>query len=95
MWVNWHSAKDSNRSPSSLIGLIEGSYEAYCYDQAAWYVVNTVQNEVDKVGEKKAKGQAAQESAKNRKLRQMLGQGDTTAKGQYADPSALFASEGS
>ena len=90
LWLNWHKAKDTNRSPSSLIGLIEGSYEAFCYDQAVWYVAQTITSEVDKVGEKKVRGQASQEAAKLRKLNQLLGKQE--ARGQYADPAAMFAS---
>lgn len=89
LWLVWHNAKDSNKSPSALIGLTEGSYEAYCYDQAAWYVVTTITAEVEKVGQKPVKGQAQKEAARTRKLQQLLGQAEST-KG-YADPAALFS----
>lgn len=49
-----------------------------------------ISSEIDKVGQKKAKGQASQEAARDRKLKQLLGQKD--AKSQFADPAALFES---
>lgn len=74
-----------------MIGLIEGSYEAYCYDQVSWYVVTTIRGEVEKVGQKKAKGQATQEAAQTKRLKQLLGQDITkVSSGQFADPAALF-----
>lgn len=73
-----------------MIGLCEGSYEAYCLDQVVWYAGSMISSEIDKVGQKKAKGQASQEAARDRKLKQLLGQKD--AKKQYADPAALFES---
>lgn len=90
LWLTFHNARDTNQSPSALIGLLEGSYEAYCFNQAVWYAGSLISNEIDKVGQKKAKSQASQEAARDRKLKQLLGQKD--AKSQYADPAALFES---
>lgn len=76
-----------------MIGLKEGSYEAYCFNQATWYLGTKVSNEVEKVGQKKAKGQASQEAARKRKLEQLLGiaEDKKQSKGTYADPAVLFA----
>lgn len=73
-----------------MIGLTEGSYEAYCYDQAAWHLVTSVRNKVEKIGQKKAKGQASQEAAQTKRLKKLLGLEETATPGQFADPAALF-----
>ena len=44
------------------------------------------------MGQKKAKGQAGKEAARQRKLSQLLGQKEAATKGQYADPAAMFQS---
>lgn len=78
-------------TPSTLIGLKEGSYEAYCLNQATWYLGTFVTGEIEKVGQKKAKGQAGTEAARKRKLEQLLGIEQKKTKGTYADPALLFA----
>lgn len=75
-------------TPSQILGLTPGSYEAYCLDQATWYFGTVIQNELEKAGQKKQKGQAAIESARKRVLKKYLEGSD--AKGLYADPALLF-----
>jgi len=72
-----------------MLGLTEGSYEAYCLDQAVWYLGTTITNELEKVGRKPAKGEANNTAARKRLLEKML-KGEK-AKQQYADPSAFFS----
>lgn len=75
-------------SPSCVLGLTPGSYEAYCLDEAVWYFGTTVQAEVDKAGQKKAKGQAATEAARKKILERFVG---SEKKGSgFADPATFF-----
>jgi len=73
-----------------IMGLTSGSYEAYCLDQATWYLGITITGELEQAGEKKVKGQAAKESARKRVLSKYLGTDGDSTKGQYADPAAMF-----
>lgn len=70
------------------MGLTQGSYEAFCFDQAAWYLGITITEELNKVGHKRQKGEAANESARKRVLDKYLG-GKQTQK--FADPAAFFS----
>lgn len=74
-----------------MMGLKRGSYEAYCFDQAVWYLGVTIQNEIDQAGQKKDSKQAAIEAARQRVLKKFLDGHE--AKGQYADPAALFTAQ--
>lgn len=76
-------------TPSQVLGLTIGSYEAYCLDQAVWYFGTSVNSELEKVGRKKAKGESTSEAARKRVLAKYLGD---DAGPQYADPAALFQS---
>lgn len=76
-------------TPSSLLGLKRGSYEAYCLDQAVWYFGTQVTHELEQIGRKKDPKEAANEAARKRKLDSMLGVDKTDAT-QFADPAALF-----
>lgn len=75
-------------TPSLILGLTPGSYEAFCLDQATWYYGTSIQAELDKVGRKRHKGEANNEAARKRVLEKYLG--TKQAKGQYADPAVLF-----
>lgn len=73
-------------SPSTILGLTEGSYEAYCLDEAVWAFGSRIDSEVEKAGHKRQKGEAAMQSARKRVLdRYLKGTGD---KGRYRDPVA-------
>ena len=76
-------------TPSSLLGLTPGSYEAYCFDQAVWYFGSFIEAEVEKAGHKRQKGEAALISARKRVMNKYV-EGES-GKGQYADPAALFS----
>lgn len=70
-----------------------GSYEAYCLDQAVWYVGSTITSELEKAGQgKKSKGQAKAEAARKRVLNKFLG-GDTQETKMYADPADFMNQE--
>lgn len=70
------------------MGLTAGSYEAYCLDQATWYLGITITEELNKVGHKKQKGEANNEAARKRVLKKYFG--DVSGEPQYADPAALM-----
>lgn len=73
-----------------MMGLTLGSYEAYCLDQAVWYLGTTISNELEKVGVKKDRKQIAAEEARKRLLKKIL-KGEAETKGQFADPAAFFS----
>lgn len=78
-------------TPSSVLGLCAGSYEAFCLDQACFYFGMNVQQELDKAGQgKKPKGEAQREAARKRVLNKYLGDPESPGKGQFADPAAFF-----
>lgn len=81
-------AEATFQSPSSIIGLVQGSYEAYCLDQAVWFVGATIQNDLEKAGHKRQKGEANIVAARRRVLAKYMG--DTNQEKQFADPAALF-----
>lgn len=73
-----------------MLGLTSGSYEAYCLDQAVWYLGTQTTHRLEKIGRKKQKGEAAIEAARKRELDKILGV-ESGASG-FADPAALFNS---
>ena len=77
-------------TPSNLLGLTSGSFEAYCLDQAIWYFGSHIENEIEQAGHKKQKGEGQLIAARKRVLSKYLDSGET--KGQFADPAALFSS---
>ena len=58
MWLLYLQSKDLRIAPSEMIGLVSGSYEAVCFDQATWYLGTSITQDLNKVGHKKAKGEA-------------------------------------
>lgn len=90
MWLLYLQARDQRNPPSNLIGLTAGSYEAFCLDQAVWYLGTRIQTQLENVGRKKDRKQAANEAARERLMKKILGQEDSGKSG-FADPAALFA----
>lgn len=78
-------------TPSLIMGLTQGSYEAYCLDQAAWYLGSTIENELSKVGHKRTKAETANEASRTRILAKYFGE-EVAGKPKFADPAALFSS---
>lgn len=92
MWSLWQQSQTLGVTPSSIIGLTPGSYEAFCFDQASFYFGMTIQAELEKAGQgKKPKGEAQREAARKRVLAKYLGDEKKSSKGQFADPAALFS----
>lgn len=92
MWMLWQESQALRVTPSQILGLTLGSYEAYCFDQAVWYFGITVSAEVEKAGQKKQKGEAAMIAARQKVLKRYLDPGAKQAASSYSDPSALFSS---
>jgi len=77
-------------TPSSQLGLTPGSYEAYCLDEAVWYLGTFLEGELQKAGrQKKQKGEASAEAARKRVMGKYLTPEKT--QGQYMDPAVLFS----
>lgn len=87
MWTLWLKAKAFRCLPSHLIGLTAGSYEAYCLDEAVWYLGSIIGNELEQAGQTKSKGAGKMEAARKRVMAKHFGE---EKKGQYADPALLF-----
>lgn len=84
----WLQAQSLRTQPSKILGLTEGSYEAYCLDQAVWYFGSQVQHDLEQAGQKRAKGQSKTEAARKNMLDKYLGK--KPAGSGFADPAAFF-----
>src|SRR5690606_18274428 len=89
IWLLWQQSQGLGVQPSVILGLTQGSYEAYCLDQAIWYFGSTIQNDLSNAGHKKSKREGQIEAARKKVLHKYLG-GDQFAP-RYADPAALFS----
>lgn len=79
-------------TPSSILGLTAGSYEAYCFDQVIWYFGSTVSGELEQAGRKKQKGETKIVAARKKVLSKFLDEpGANDKPGKFADPALLFA----
>lgn len=76
MWSIYSLAKEAGCSPSRLLH-IEGSYEAYCFDEAVLMWGMFVTNEIHKAGEgKKSSKQKGLEGKQERKFKELIGSPD-------------------
>lgn len=78
------------KAPSDIAGLRPGSYEAFCLDQAVWFLGITVTQELDKIGSNKSKAASKDEAARLRRLNSLLGTVESQPNRGFADPAALF-----
>lgn len=85
----WRESQALQVTPSSLLGLTDGSYEAFCLNQAVWAFGSKIDSEVEKAGHKKQKGEGALISARKRVLDRYLKGSGSSSKGQYRDPATL------
>lgn len=93
MWLLWVQSQGLRQAPSEVFGLTRGSLEAYCFDQAVWYFGTTLQEELNKVGRKPQKGEAANAAGRKRVLEQVIGTTASSDKGKFADPALLFGTK--
>lgn len=75
--------------PSSLLA-IDDPYVAYCFDQAAGYLGNHVELELDKIGNKTDAKERAVQQQKKAKLEAILSGSGDKPKQQFADPALMF-----
>lgn len=75
--------------PSLCMGLTPGSYEAYCLDQACWYLGVTITKELHEAGQKKSKAETKAEAARKKVLDKYFGTPGKSNEG-FADPALLF-----
>ena len=81
-------AEATFQAPSSIIGLVPGSYEAYCLDQAVHYAGTTIKSELEEAGRKPSKEENNLVAARKKVLAKFFG--ESSAPAQFADPAALF-----
>jgi hypothetical protein len=93
-WNLYSQAREWRTRPSQLIGLVEGSYPAYCFDEAIYIWGNFVSSELDKV--KAGKTEEATRVARVRRLNSLLLDEDETlaqVKGLFSDPGAKLTTK--
>lgn len=75
-----------------MLGLEQGSYEAYCLDEAVAYYGLTLETELDKAGSKPSKEERKAEAARQRVLDRWLDDPDEAEKKKagFADPALMF-----
>lgn len=88
VWTLYQQSQGLGITPSEILGLTVGSYEAYCLNQAVWYAGVTISADLEKAGQKRQKNEGRMQSARQRVLDKYFGKTETT--GQFADPALLF-----
>lgn len=88
----WKQSQALRLTPSRIIGLTDGSYEAYCFDQAVWYFGSVLESELEQAGHKRQKGEGQREAARKKILAKYLDEVGKPSHQQFADPAALFTS---
>jgi hypothetical protein len=89
--VLWRKSQALGLQPSEALGLTRGSYEAYCLDEAVWYLGTTIEAELNEAENgKPSKGQRKAEDARKRVLEKHFGK-TPEAKRKFADPMAFFS----
>jgi hypothetical protein len=74
-----------------MLGLTSGSFEAFCLDQAVWYLGTRIQSELDKVGRKRDRKEVANAEARKRLMKKLMGEDEKSGGSGFADPAALFS----
>jgi len=73
------------------MGLEQGSYVAYCFDEAVIYFGMTVDSELQEAGQKQSKEDRRAQMARERYLDRVLNDGnEKSATKGFADPAAMF-----
>ena len=75
--------------PSTLIGLEAGSLEAFCIDQALWYLGTSIEHEMEKASHKPSKQERKAMGARQRVLDKYITPEAERDK-KFADPAMLF-----
>jgi hypothetical protein len=72
-----------------LLGLKPGSYEAYCFDEAIWFLGVSIEQEMEKASHKPTKEERRTTAARQRVLDKYFETEEEKDKG-FADPALLF-----
>ena len=91
MWITWRKSQSLGVPPSEVVGLIRGSYEAYCFDEVCWYAGQVIEADLEKAGQKPGKDQQKIEQARKAVLKKYFGDSFEPQQ-KFADPAALFGS---
>lgn len=87
----WLKAKALGVTPSSMLGIESGSYEAYCIDEAVVYYGSSLEHELEKAGHKPSREDRKIEAARQRVLDKWLTDDDEPKKQTgFADPALMF-----
>lgn len=72
-----------------MIGLERGSYEAYCFDEAVWFLGHHIDGELEQAGQKPSRSDRGIAKARERVMAKYFGQ-QTNQPKKFADPALLF-----
>lgn len=88
----WLKAKAVGVTPSSLLGIPQGTYVSYCLDEAVIYFGMVLESMLEEAGHKPSKEENKTRAARDRLLARVLAdEGDENlAKSGYADPALMF-----
>lgn len=90
VWLLWLKAKAIGAKPSSFLGLEDGSYEAYCLDEAVIYFGLHLENMLEEAGQSKpSKEERRAQQARERILDKIFGT-DLKKGSGYADPALML-----
>lgn len=90
VWLLWHKAKSIGATPSSLVGVEQGTYSAYCLDEAVIYFGLVLEARLDEAGHKPSKEERRAKAARDRVLQRVLGEVEENSGSGYADPATMF-----
>lgn len=85
----WNQAQAWSTTPSKLLGFDDGSYGAYCLNEAVYVVGTHITNEMDQV---KGKNDKQIRRGRQRVLDRYLSDPSQTTR-KFADPAVIFATE--
>lgn len=92
VWLLWLKAKTLSVKPSSFLGLEEGSYVAYCLDEAVTFFGLMVENKLEEAGQgKPSKEDRRAQAAREKVLDSIFGKDEKKKTSGFADPALMFS----
>ena len=78
-----------------MMGLEMGSFEAFCFDEAIWYLGTTIDGELEQAGHKPSKDEAKFKAARDKVLAKFFGATTQIKRtpGRFADPAVMFGNK--
>lgn len=90
-WLLWVKAKSLGVTPSSILGIEQGTYPAYCLDEAVIFFGLTLESMLEKAGQKPSKEERRVMRARESLLEKVLGDDDEPKKNKgFADPALMM-----